>query len=114
MGYETTTTEEGLDSPLLRCYSFDERQAILVHKYYLGIEAGYDPGLSHAIASWESRFATDWRRRRHLDDCRQQMREIAAHRSGLIRQSGRDVSWEHAARDWIVRHASTWRDHHRR
>jgi hypothetical protein len=104
--------DEGLDSSLLSGYRLCERQAILVHKYYLGIEMGNDPGLACAIKSWESRYAEHWRRQRHLADCQEQIDKIEEHRRQLSRDIGREIGWETAARIWIGEHAAEWRRHH--
>lgn len=65
-----------LNNPLLGGYDLDERKAILVHKYYLGIEMHTDPGLQHAVESWEEHYASLWRRQHHLMDCKLQIAEI--------------------------------------
>ncbi len=106
---DATTLDQGLTSHLLSGYRPQERQAILVHKYYLGIELGSDPGLERAIESWERRYACSWRRERHLADCQAQMQEIDEHRRQLSLRHDREVSWEHAARNWISRYAAKWR-----
>ena len=106
---EPNAAEEGLASPLLVSYQQRERRAILAHKYYLGIELEHDPGLVSAIASWESRFASQWRRERHLLDCQEQIARIERYRCCLSRGVGVEVSWEAAARSWISRHAAHWR-----
>lgn len=103
------TMDQELSSPLLAAYRLSERRAILVHKYFLGIDLGYDPGIEAAIASWESRFAEQWRRQRQLDDCQAQMEEIVDHRRRLSMICRREVSWEEAAHDWVHHHADQWR-----
>jgi len=109
---DTTAVDQGLTSPLLSGYQPGEQRAILVHKYYLGIELGHNPGLERAIENWECRYACRWRREQHLDDCQAQMHEIDEHRRHLCSRSGREVSWEHAARNWISRYAAKWRACH--
>jgi len=104
--------DEGLNSPLLAAYRLCERQAIVVHKYYLGIEMGRDPGLTDAVKNWETRYAQLWRRERHLADCQEQIARIEEHRRDLSRQNGREIEWETAARLWIGQNAAEWREHH--
>ena len=94
---------------MLGPYGVSERRAILVHKYYLGTQLGYDPGLGQAVTSWESRVAGHWRRERQIADCQAQLSEIERHREMLIRQRRADISMEEAGRDWILRFAAEWR-----
>lgn len=96
--------------PLLKRYSLSERRAILVHRYFLGIELKREPSLEDAIASWEARFARPWRREKALRDLAAQLREIERHKYHLSEKAGRDVGWEAAAADWVQTHASDWRD----
>jgi hypothetical protein len=103
-----------LNSPLLQPYPLEERQAILVHKYFLGIEMGRDPGLDCALRSWEARVAMHWRHQRLKEDCLAQLREIDAHRQLLCMQRGQNTGWEEAARDWVTNHAAAWRANHER
>jgi hypothetical protein len=91
-------------------YPRSERRAILVHRYYLGIEQKRDPSLADTIASWESRFAQEWRRKKAMLDLRAQLKEIERHKYLLSEGQNRDVGWEEAAKDWILTHASAWRD----
>jgi hypothetical protein len=107
-----TIIDEGLNSPLLSAYRLCERQAILVHKYYLGIEMGNDPGLARAVKSWETRYADLWRRQNHLAECQEQIGRIEEHRRQLSREIGQEIPWETAARIWIGQHAAEWRRHH--
>jgi hypothetical protein len=104
-----TFTDGDLNSPLLAGYDLAERKAILVHKYFLGIEHRCDPGLGNAVASWEDHYAALWRKQTHLSDCMDQIAEIELHRSGMISMLGQPVSWEAAAHDWITRFAAQWR-----
>lgn len=103
------TMHEEIASPLLAGYRPSERRAIIVHKYFLGTELGYDPGLRAAVDSWESRFANRWRRQRQIADCQAQIREIQRHRQHLCDACGQGVDWDAAARDWISHFASHWR-----
>lgn len=101
-----------LNSPMLREYPLEERQAILVHKYFLGIEMKRDPGLDCAIHSWEAHIAMHWRHQRLKEDCLAQLREIEKHRQMLCLTQKQNVSWETAAHDWVTNHAAQWRQDH--
>ena len=107
-----TATQGELIHPALAGYSARERRAILVHKYFLGIEMNCDPGLDRAIESWEHRYGCQWRREQHLSDCKEQMDQIDRHRRQLARRAGCDIPWEQAAHHWITRHAAQWRAAH--
>jgi len=86
-----------------------ERDAILDHKYFLGIEMGFDPGVLCAIESWEARYAAQWRRRRLASDWAAQCVEIERYRGELARNGHAEISLEDAARGWIASHADEWR-----
>ncbi len=101
--------QDELSSPLLTHYRPSERRAILDHKYYLGIEWGFDPGLERALESWEGGVAELWRHQQQLADCRAQMEEIERHRHNLAQQAGQEIGWEQAAHEWIAHHAAEWR-----
>ncbi len=97
-------------NPLLDAYWPSERRAIIVHKYYLGLERGYDPSLAEAIESWEERFAARWRERKLRHDAEVQLREIEAYRERLCQEHSRDVDFNEAARNWIEHYEATWRE----
>ncbi|NOZ20391.1 MAG: hypothetical protein GXP25_04800 [Planctomycetes bacterium] len=99
-----------LSDPLLDRFPPSERRAILVHKYFLGIELAVDPGLPAAIKSWEKSYAQAWRERKMEADIKAQFREIEKHKYWLSEKAGGDVGWEYAVRDWIGAHASGWRE----
>lgn len=103
------TMDEQMTDPLLARYSPSERRAILVHKYFLGIELGYDPGVGCAITSWESRVANCWRRERQIADCTLQLTEMEQHQRQLCQKAGEEIPFDTAARDWIRNHAADWR-----
>ena len=94
----------------LSAYSASEQRAILVHRYFLGIERGREPSIEETIASWEDRFARQWRRKKFKLDLDAQLREIDRHKYLLSEKAGRDVGWEGAAKDWIQTHGSAWRE----
>ena len=106
---DTMTEVLDLTSPELAGYDLPEQYAILEHKYFLGIEMGFDPGLLVAIDSWESCHAACWRHQRYQADIQAQLAEIEQHRQWLADVNDCDVTWEAAARDWIVLHADRWR-----
>jgi hypothetical protein len=106
---ETIVDEPDVPIKYLGGYDAGERFAILEHKYYLGIELGFDPGTQCAVASWELGYAMQWRQQRQQTDCQAQMVEIELHRTHMSRQRRCEVSWEAAARDWIGRYAAEWR-----
>jgi hypothetical protein len=99
-----------LSDPILTHYSPSERRAILVHRYFLGIEMRRQPSLSDTVRSWETTFARPWRRQKALRDVAAQLREIEHHKYHLSEKAGRDIGWEAAAVDWIQTHACAWRN----
>lgn len=103
-------SSETLNDPLLKNYPLSERRAVLVHRYYLGIELRKEPSLEDAIQSWEAKFARPWRRKKALHDVAAQLEEIKRHKYHLSQKAGRDVGWEAAAADWVTTHASAWRE----
>jgi len=94
---------------LLGCYQPSECRAILVHKYFLGIERGYDPPLPEVLESWEHHHAMRWRTEKMRRDARIQIREIENHRRHLSHQQGAPVDFRTAARDWVDNHEERWR-----
>ncbi|UCG15653.1 MAG: hypothetical protein JSV19_10205 [Phycisphaerales bacterium] len=97
------------NDPLLAKYLPSERRAILVHRYFLGIERQCDPGLPAAIESWEAGVAVVWRQKKMHGDRVAQMSEIDRHRSFLSSVRGREVGWDEAVSDWVRKHAEDWR-----
>jgi hypothetical protein len=98
------------DHPLLQKYLPSERRAILVHRYFLGIDLGHDPGVEAAISSWEGGVANEWRRKKMHTDRVAQMSEVDRHRLQLSSRHGREVDWEEALWDWVRYHAANWRN----
>ena len=82
----------------------------MVHRYFLGIEWGKEPSLGDTIASWETRFAREWRRKKAMLDVQAQLKEIDRHKYLLSQRANQDIGWEEAAKDWISTHAGTWRE----
>ena len=98
-----------VDDPRLASYWPSERRAIIVHKYFLGVERGYGPTLEEAIASWEERHAHTWRCEKMRRDAEAQLALIERHREQLAREANRPVSFAEAARDWVQCHERAWR-----
>lgn len=90
-------------------YLPSEVRALLEHKYFLGIERGYDPPIEEVIASWESRFATDWRAKKMRRDAEVQVREIESYRQLLATERGAAVTFREAARIWVDKCECEWR-----
>ncbi|NOX58471.1 MAG: hypothetical protein GXP29_06390 [Planctomycetes bacterium] len=95
--------------PQLNEYRPSEHRAILVHKYYLGIERGCDPTFEQAVESWEAHHATGWRGSKMRRDVEAQFKEIEKHRERMSSNNGESPSWEHAAREWIETQEASWR-----
>ncbi len=93
----------------LSVYRPSERRAILDHKYYLGIELGYDPSLCEVIRSWEENYACEWRRKKMRRDAEVQVKEIQRCKDELSRQWGRSVEFTEAIRVWLDEHEAEWR-----
>ena len=95
---------------LLDGYRPSEIRALMEHKYYLGIERGYDPPLEEVIASWECFYAGDWRNRKMRRDAEVQVREIEAYREKMIAERGGPVTFREAAKAWIEQCECGWRE----
>ncbi len=99
------------NEPVLRNYRPSERRAILVHRYYLGVERGCEPSLPEAVESWEDGHADRWRSEKMRHDAAEQVREIEAHRCHMSEQRGNEVDFRTAAKDWVSRFEPLWREH---
>ena len=86
-----------------------ERRAILVHKYFLGMERGCDPSIEEAVASWEARFANRWREAKLRHDAEVQLAEIESFRTELCTVRGREIDFAQAAKEWVENHEPAWR-----
>ncbi len=91
-------------------YRPSEYRAILVHKYYLGIERGYDPTFEEVVESWEASHADDWRSRKMRRDVEAQIKEIEAYRTKISKERAVDVDWKDAAKEWVNTREAKWRD----
>lgn len=105
---ETTTVEEEKISSLEEL-SFDEVNAILVHKWYLSEKKGYDVGMEYAKDDFFRNHAKAWRERKLKEDLHLQKEEIIKHKWFLSEKMGYDVGMTEAALDWIVKYAEHWR-----
>jgi hypothetical protein len=94
----------------LEGYLPSEVRALMEHKYFLGIERGYDPPIEEVIVSWETRFARDWRARKMRRDAEAQVREIDAYRERLIAERGTSVTFREAAHAWVDECECQWRE----
>jgi len=86
-----------------------EIRALMEHKYFLGIERGYDPPIEEVIVSWETRFARDWRAMKMRRDAEAQVREIEAFRDRLSADRGMPVTFREAAQVWVEEFECEWR-----
>ncbi len=89
--------------PLLESFNSCERHAILVHKYFLGLEWGKDPGLEEAIEHWQQYYEVAWLNRVHRRAMERQIGEIREH------QAEHNLDFEAAAQKWIGQYAAEWR-----
>jgi len=97
------------DEDALAGYLPSEVRALMEHKYFLGIERGYDPPLAEVIASWEARYASAWRCQKMRRDAEAQVREIEAFREKLATQRGCPITFRDAAKVWVEECESEWR-----
>jgi hypothetical protein len=98
-----------LDSRELARFWPSERRAILVHKYYLGVERGYDPSIREAIESWEAYYASTWRETKLRHDAEVQLAEIESFRLQRCDELRREVDFAQAAKEWVENHEPAWR-----
>lgn len=91
--------------------TFDEINAILVHKWYLSEKAKMDVGFEFAMKDFFQNHAADWRKKRLDEDLKQQKEEIEKHRWYLSEKMGREIGRSEAALDWIAgSYAEHWRN----
>jgi hypothetical protein len=96
-------------NPLLSGYWPSECRAIMVCKYFMGLERGYDPPLPEVIDIWERDYAPRWRANKLQRDAQAQVREIEGLRQRLAAERGGDVDFKAAAREWVSRYEASWR-----
>jgi hypothetical protein len=87
-----------------------EVRAIQEHKYFLGMERGYDPPMEEVLESWERQYAKAWRTAKMRRDVEAQLREIEACRARLASDTGRTIGFAEAARTWVDISEREWRD----
>lgn len=91
--------------------TFDEINAILVHKWHLSEKAKQDVGFEFAKDDFFLHHAPAWRKRKLEEDLHQQKEEIAKHKWFLSEKLGQDVGRSQAALDWIKNgYAEHWRN----
>jgi hypothetical protein len=93
----------------LEGYRPSEVRALMEHKYFLGIERGYDPSIEEVIASWEARYASDWRAKKMRHDAEVQVREIQDFQARLASERGQSVTFREAAQQWVEQCECEWR-----
>ncbi len=79
------------------------------HKYFLGIERGYDPTIIEAVDSWEQNHAWEWRSRKMRRDAEAQVKEIENCRRELCSRKGCKVDFTEATRVWLNDYEADWR-----
>ena len=104
-----TTGMVSVMEPSLEGYRPSEVRALMEHKYFLGIERGYDPPIEEVIASWEARYAMDWRCKKMRHDAEVQVREIQAFQDRMSAERGKPVTFREAARQWVEQCECEWR-----
>jgi hypothetical protein len=97
--------------PSLDELSFDEINAILLHKWYLSEKAGYDVGMEYAKNDFFKNHSKEWRAKKMKEDIEKQKEEIIKHKWYLSEKCGCDVGFTKAAMDWIESgYAEHWRN----
>ena len=99
------------DSGSLEDLTFDEVNAILVHKWFLSQKEKRDVGMEYAKNDFFQHHAASWRKKRLEEDLHQQKEEIKKHKWFLSEKLGYDVGMTQAALDWIKNsYAEQWRN----
>ncbi len=94
---------------ILKRYGPAECRAIATHKYFLGLERGYDPPIAEAVESWEHRYAYHWRSEKIRRDMADQTYAIECFRCSLCGEWGHEVTFAEAAREWVRERGDLWR-----
>jgi len=95
----------------LETLTFDEINAILVHKWFLSEKSSRDVGMQFAVDDFFINHAEDWRKAKLHQDLHEQKEEISKHRWYLSEKKGCDIGMTTAALDWIQGgYAQHWRD----
>ena len=91
--------------------TFDEINAILVHKWLLSERMGWDVGMEFAMEDFFINHAGSWRKKRLEEDLRAQKEEMIKHKWFLSERLGYDVGTTAAAIDWVCcGYAEQWRN----
>lgn len=93
--------EECVEIPSIDELSYDEINAVLVHKWYLSERAGYDVGMECAAQDFFINHSRKWREERMRKDFAKQKEEILRHKWFLSEKRGFDIGMQEAALDWI-------------
>jgi len=99
------------NKPKLDELSFDELNAVLVHKWFLSERACRDVGIDFALHDWFQNHSHKWRTKKMKEDLEIQRGEILKHKWFLSQKLGYDVGNQQAALDWIKSgYAEHWRN----
>ena len=91
--------------------SFDEVNAILIHKWFLSEKECRDVGIERAKDDFFQNHAPEWRKKKLVEDLRLQKEEIIKHKWFLSEKLGYDVGTTQAALDWVrCGYAEHWRN----
>ena len=91
--------------------TFDEINAILVHKWYLSEKECCDVGMERAKDDFFQNHAAVWRKQKLQEDLHLQKEEIIKHKWFLSEKLGYDVGTTPAALDWVSSgYAEHWRN----
>lgn len=91
--------------------TFEELNAILVHKWFLSEKQKRDVGFEFAMKDFFQNHAEEWRKKKLEEDLKQQKEEIEKHQWYLSEKMGREITRSEAALDWIKSgYAEHWRN----
>lgn len=91
--------------------TFDEINAILVHKWYLSEKERRDVGMAYARDDFFKHHANAWRKRKMEEDLHIQKEEMLRHKWYLSEKMGHEIGTTQAAMDWIQNgYAEHWRN----
>ena len=87
--------------PRLEELTYDEVNAVLMHKWYLSQKEKRDVGMEYAKADFFMHHAAAWRKKKIEADNAEQKKEIEKHKWYLSEKMGYDVGRTEAALSWI-------------
>lgn len=97
--------------PKLEDLTFDELNAVLVHKWFLSERECRDVGMEYAVKDFFNKHVAQWRDEKMKDDFRQQKEEILKHKWYLSEKTGREIGMTEAGLDWVnCGFAEHWRN----